>query len=171
MLTYGEGNDPYSCTVVVTTRLGRKVTLAGDRSQLPLWRIDRASLPDQLPGGSGARAEKFLELVDALELVDDASSCWLRWRAYANSHPWEPGMGVRPPLARCVYAGHVVSLYDRFIEVIEPLTSRRVIGTSGAVEEAGPIELATTDMRKAISGADLILVSVPTFAHRYVASS
>jgi len=80
------------------------------------------------------------------------------------------GNGGQSTAARCGRAGHSVRLYDRFPEVVEPLASLGEIRTGGAVEEAGPIELATTDMSRAVSGADLILVSVPGFAHRYIAS-
>ena len=80
------------------------------------------------------------------------------------------GNGGQATAARCGRAGHSVRLYDRFPEVVEPLASLGRIRASGAIRETGPIEMATTGMGKAISGADLILVSVPGFAHRYIAS-
>ena len=80
------------------------------------------------------------------------------------------GNGGQSTAARCGRAGHSVRLYDRFPEVVEPLASLGRIRAGGAVDETGPIEFATSDMRRAVSGADLILVSVPSFAHRYIAS-
>lgn len=80
------------------------------------------------------------------------------------------GNGGQSTAARLGHAGHAVRLYDRFSEVVAPLASLGRIRAGGAVEETGPIELATTDMGRAVSGADLILVSVPGFAHRYIAS-
>ena len=80
------------------------------------------------------------------------------------------GNGGQSTAARCGHAGHSVRLYDRFAEVVEPLASLGRVRAGGAVEETGPIEMATTDMGRAIEGADLILVSVPGFAHNYIAS-
>ena len=80
------------------------------------------------------------------------------------------GNGGQSTAARCGHAGHSVRLYDRFAEVVDPLASLGRIRAGGAVEETGRIEMATTDMGKAVSGADLILVSVPSFAHAYIAS-
>ena len=80
------------------------------------------------------------------------------------------GNGGQSTAAQLGHAGHAVRLYDRFPEVVAPLASLGRISASGAVAATGPIELATTDMGRAVSGADLILVSVPGFAHRYIAS-
>ncbi len=80
------------------------------------------------------------------------------------------GNGGQSTAARLGYAGHSVRLYDRFSDVVGPLSSLGRVRASGAIEETGPIEMATTDMGRAISGADLILVSVPGFAHRYIAT-
>ncbi len=80
------------------------------------------------------------------------------------------GNGGQATAAWCGQAGHSVRLYDRFADVIDPLAAIGHIRAGGAAEASGALDLATTDMSIAVSGADLILVSVPGFAHRYIAS-
>ena len=62
--------------------------------------------------------------------------------------------------------GHRVQLYSKFESELEPIRRQRGIRMEGEVEgNALPI-LLTTDLGEAISGAELLMVTAPAFAHR-----
>lgn len=73
-------------------------------------------------------------------------------------------------------AGHLsakglsVRLYDRNIPKVEQLNRTRRIRLIGAHESEGEIEFATSDLAKAIAGADLIMVATTATAHRPLAA-
>ena len=72
-------------------------------------------------------------------------------------------------------AGHLaimgfdVSLWNRNPERIEHVVNRGGIEVEGEVEGFGTPNPATPDIRKAVRGADVIMLVVPAFAHRDVA--
>ena len=66
--------------------------------------------------------------------------------------------------------GYDVSLYDRYIDVINPIKERGGIELTGvSLNGFAKINTVTTDIEKAISGANAILVVLPAFAHAYIA--
>ena len=72
-------------------------------------------------------------------------------------------------------AGHLaimgfdVSLWNRNPERIEHVVNRGGIEVEGEVEGFGTPNPATPDIRKAVRGADVIMLVVPAFAHRDIA--
>ncbi len=67
--------------------------------------------------------------------------------------------------------GFSVRLYDIFPQTIEAIHSAGGIQVEGAVNGFGKIELATTDIARAIGGADIIMIVAPAIAHRDIALS
>jgi len=65
--------------------------------------------------------------------------------------------------------GFPVRLYNKFEEEIEGMRERGGITLEGVVEGFGPVELVTTDPAPVIGWADVIMVVVPAFAHRFMA--
>ncbi|MBI4277327.1 MAG: NAD/NADP octopine/nopaline dehydrogenase family protein [Armatimonadetes bacterium] len=65
----------------------------------------------------------------------------------------------------------VSGLYDRFQEAVAPVQQRGGIEMVGGWREGfAPIANATTDMAKAVAGAKIVVVVVPTFAHEWIAT-
>ena len=73
-------------------------------------------------------------------------------------------------------AGHLAlmgfrtRLWNRSPERVEQVVDRGGIDLEGVVEGFGSLELATSDMRSAIEGAEVIMVVVPATGHRHVAT-
>jgi len=67
--------------------------------------------------------------------------------------------------------GFTVRLYDIFAETIDAIRSAGGIQVDGVVKGFGKIELATTDMERAVEGADIIMIVAPATAHRDIALS
>lgn len=65
--------------------------------------------------------------------------------------------------------GFPVRLYNRTERNLHALRWHGGIKVTGEVEGFGPVQLASSDMAEAISGADMIMVVVPATAHRFVA--
>src|SRR3970282_1140075 len=63
-----------------------------------------------------------------------------------------------------------VNLWNRTAERIEHIRLRGGIGLEGAVEGEGRLEVATSDMKEAVSDAQILLVAVPANAHQDVAT-
>ncbi len=68
--------------------------------------------------------------------------------------------------------GYEVSgLYDRYPEAIVPIEQRGGIEFVGEVMSGfAPIANATTDLARAVRGANVVVVVVPTFAHEWMAA-
>lgn len=65
----------------------------------------------------------------------------------------------------------VSGLYDRFSEAIAPVQQFGGIKMVGGWREGfAPISNATTDIGKAVRGADVVAVVVPAFAHEWIAA-
>jgi opine dehydrogenase len=67
--------------------------------------------------------------------------------------------------------GFAVRLYDIFPQTIEAIQSAGGIQVDGAVTGFGQIELATSDIARAIEGADIIMIVAPAIAHRDIAAN
>jgi opine dehydrogenase len=65
--------------------------------------------------------------------------------------------------------GFSVRLYDIFPQTIDAIRSAGGIQVAGAVNGFGKIELATTDIARAVDGADIIMIVAPAIAHRDIA--
>jgi opine dehydrogenase len=67
--------------------------------------------------------------------------------------------------------GYPVRIYDIFPETIAGIAGQGGIHLDGVVEGFGSVELATTDIQEAISGADIVVVVAPATAHRDIAKA
>lgn len=67
--------------------------------------------------------------------------------------------------------GYPVRIYDIFEESISAINKQGGIKVGGVIEGFGPVELATTDLGKAVSGADIVMVIAPATAHRDIAKA
>jgi opine dehydrogenase len=64
----------------------------------------------------------------------------------------------------------VTALYDRFEEALAPVRERGGIELVGDVMQGfAPVELVTNHLEEAVAGADVLMVVVPSFAHKWVA--
>lgn len=76
------------------------------------------------------------------------------------------GLAMAGHLARM---GFPVNLWNRSSARVEHLQLRGAIELDGVVTGEGQVALATTDMKEAVSDAEIIMVAVPANAHREVA--
>ncbi len=65
--------------------------------------------------------------------------------------------------------GFSVRLYDIVEETVDALNRKGGIEVQGQVEGFGKLEFATTDMERALNGADIVMVVAPALAHRSIA--
>jgi len=65
--------------------------------------------------------------------------------------------------------GYRVNLYNRSEERLWGVKSSGTIEVTGEVHGFGKVNIATTDMKEAIDGVEMIMVVVPAFAHRWLA--
>lgn len=65
--------------------------------------------------------------------------------------------------------GHQVNLYNRSEERLWGVKSSGTIEVTGEIHGFGKIYLATTNMKEAIEGVELIMVVVPAYAHKWLA--
>lgn len=79
------------------------------------------------------------------------------------------GNGGQAMAAYFAMAGCKVKIYDKFAETVEFLNEKGAIDLTGAITGTGKLELATTDMGKAVEGADLIIVVNPAIYHNAIA--
>lgn len=69
-------------------------------------------------------------------------------------------------------AGHEVRLYDRYPEAVAAVAERRAVRFHGVAGEGTvPVGTVTTNLAEAVTGADLVMVVVPAFAHFYLAET
>jgi opine dehydrogenase len=64
--------------------------------------------------------------------------------------------------------GHDVRLYSRWERDFEAINSTGGIELSGDVEGRAAKPLLTTDIERAVRGADTVIVAAPAFAHAYL---
>jgi opine dehydrogenase len=67
--------------------------------------------------------------------------------------------------------GYPVRLYDIVEETVQAINEQGGVHVSGVVEGFGKPELVTTDIAKAIDGADAVMVVAPAVAHRAIAKA
>ena len=79
------------------------------------------------------------------------------------------GHGGQAMAAHLALQGFRTRLYNRRAHRLYPIRVRGGIELDGEVRGFARLEQATTDLRKAIDGADVIMVVVPAFAHAAVA--
>lgn len=79
------------------------------------------------------------------------------------------GNGGQALAAHLAAMGHSVRLYDRNQSKVDKLNETKILKLVGALELDGRIEFATTDLRRAIEGAKLIMVATTATAHRALA--
>jgi len=65
--------------------------------------------------------------------------------------------------------GYDVRLYNRSDEGLNGVRWHGGIQVDGAVEGFGPVKTATSDIGEAVTGADVVMIVVPSTAHRSVA--
>ena len=65
--------------------------------------------------------------------------------------------------------GFSVRLYDIFPETVAAINAAGGIQVDGVVEGFGKLEMATTDIGRAIDGADIVMIVAPAIAHREIA--
>lgn len=66
--------------------------------------------------------------------------------------------------------GYPVNLYNRTDEKLDGVRWHAGIKVGGAVTGFGPVRSATSDMREAVKGVDVVMVVTPSTAHRGLAS-
>ena len=79
------------------------------------------------------------------------------------------GNGGQSLSAHLALMGFTVRLYDIFPQTIEAIHSAGGIQVDGTVKGFGKIELATTDIARAVDGADIIMIVAPAIAHHDIA--
>ncbi|MFW9851553.1 MAG: NAD/NADP octopine/nopaline dehydrogenase family protein [Candidatus Thorarchaeota archaeon] len=67
--------------------------------------------------------------------------------------------------------GNKVNLYNRSIERIRPILSKREIELIGEIQTKGKLNLVTTNISKAVKGTELIMVVTTATGHYDIASS
>lgn len=81
------------------------------------------------------------------------------------------GNGGQSISAYLTLKGYKVKLYDKFNEIIEPLIKRGNIELKGvSLNGTAKISLITSDIKKAVEDTDIIFVSLPANAHKYIAN-
>ncbi len=81
------------------------------------------------------------------------------------------GNGGQSLAGHLAIMGFAVQLYDIFPETIDAIRKAGGIQVEGAVDGFGNLELATTDIREALTGANIIMVVAPAIAHRDIAEA
>lgn len=81
------------------------------------------------------------------------------------------GNGGQATSGHLAIMGFPVRLYDIVEETVEAINRKGGIEVDGCVEGFGKIEFATTDIDKALDGADIAMVVAPALAHRAIAKS
>jgi opine dehydrogenase len=81
------------------------------------------------------------------------------------------GNGGQASAAHLTLEGHRVRLYDRFPEVTAPFSQSRRLVIKGELSGAAVIAEITNNMASTLSGADIILVTVPGFALGWIAEA
>ena len=81
------------------------------------------------------------------------------------------GNGGQSMAGHLALMGYRVRLYDIFQQTVDAINDQGGIHVDGVVEGFGTLELATTDLGKALSGADVLAVVAPAVNHRVIAEN
>lgn len=79
------------------------------------------------------------------------------------------GNGGHAMAGQLALKGLPVKVYNKFEEEIVHLRERGGVALEGVVEGFGPLDLVTTDIAPVVADADVIMVVVPAFVHRFMA--
>jgi len=79
------------------------------------------------------------------------------------------GNGGQAMAGHCASLGHSVCLYNRSLDVLNPILSDRKITLTGSVHEDGIMDLITDNIKQAIEFADIIMIVTTATAHRDIA--
>jgi len=79
------------------------------------------------------------------------------------------GNGAHAMAGHLALQGFPVKLYNRFEHEIVHMREQGGVHVEGVVEGFGRLDLVSTDIAPVIEGADIIMVVVPAFAHRFMA--
>jgi opine dehydrogenase len=79
------------------------------------------------------------------------------------------GHGGKALAAHLAIKGFSVSLYNRTLSRIKPIIKMKGIELEGEVKGFGRLDIITDDIKKAVDGADVIMVVVPANGHRPIA--
>ncbi len=81
------------------------------------------------------------------------------------------GNGGQSLAGHLAIMGYPVRLYDIFDKTVNAINELGGIHVEGVVHGFGKLEFATTDLAKAVDGADVVMVVAPATAHRAIAES
>lgn len=81
------------------------------------------------------------------------------------------GNGGHAAAGHLALMGFPVRVFDIVTETVECLNEKGGIDVRGVVEGFGKLEFATTDLEKALEGADIVMVVAPALAHKSIAES
>ena len=81
------------------------------------------------------------------------------------------GNGAHATVGHLGMQGFSTRLYNKFEEEIIHIREQGGVTIEGVIEGFGPVKLATTDPEPVISWADVIIVVVPAFVHRFLAET
>ena len=79
------------------------------------------------------------------------------------------GNGGQSVAGHLGYLGEKVRLFDVVPETAEALNRKSFIEMHNSIEGSGPIEFATSDIGKAMEGANIIMMVLPSIYHRSMA--
>jgi opine dehydrogenase len=79
------------------------------------------------------------------------------------------GNGGQSVAGHLALMGYPVRLYDIFPKTVNTINEQGGVKIGGVVEGFGKLEFATLDMGKALTGADVVLVTAPATAHKAIA--
>lgn len=71
----------------------------------------------------------------------------------------------------CASLGHQVAIYEVAVEKLSPIMESKEIILEGLINLHSNVDIITNDIKEAVAGADLILVTTPASAHEDVALS
>ena len=65
--------------------------------------------------------------------------------------------------------GYTVNLFNRTFSNISPIMRKGAITVTGEIKGSFPIELVTINLRRAVEGANIILIATPASSHKQIA--
>ncbi len=80
------------------------------------------------------------------------------------------GNGGQAVSGHLAIMGFEVRIYDIFPETVDVIQKQGGIFVEGSVNGFGKVDFATTDLGKAVKGADIVMIVAPAVAHKKIAS-
>ncbi len=112
-----------------------------------------------------------MRLAKILKSTYATNSLVIKMTGYLKFAVLGAGHGGYAMAADLTLAGHEVNLYNRSAEPIEAIRKRGGIEITGEAvygEGFAKIKKATTDMKEAIEGVDIIMIVVPAYGHKFM---